>query len=608
MIPSPQDPRTQRTPSEPSQPDPSPSKAVPPQRPCHDKPPEPPPTGLAADAGGHDRPRAGVPGWREAEWEAFRERMRTERSEARARAATALTVFLVEGDGSGACEPLAGDDEALFELGVLAERWSRGLAGLVARAFGEFVAARRARPDLVGSGRALVGDLPVEEYLAEEVGAELRMPRSQAAGALHDATALVERLPATLAALEAGAVDGERAHTMAVLTDSLTDEEAGTVEQRVLARGGRSSRAAFRRAARRAVAAVDPDAVARRTRAAREDRRTWLQPHDDGTVDVGMTVPAELGLAVRQRVAALARRARGPQDTRSVEQVRADVMLALLLGVPTGDLAANEGRAVPVEVRVTVAASTLAGLDEMPGELSGYGGIPASVARELAEFGHWRKLLYDPVDGTLLGVGRSSVPDRQAAASCHDAGRRVPLPGLFAAGRVVRPRPHGRPRARWRHRGVQSRAAVPPAPPPEGRRFGLAAGADQPWALHLVQPGRAGLPRRTRTTLARRRAYAGRTGDGKGHGDGEGHGDGLSRGRSGRPPPWRTRPRSMASRWCRAAVLTARKPRSRAGGLDQNGPAGNRTVGAGGRRTYVATRVDDQPDCAGGPDCALPHP
>ena len=51
---------------------------------------------------------------------------------------------------------------------------------------------------------------------------------------------------------------------------------------------------------------------------------------------------------------------------------------------------------------------TLLGLAEHPGELVGYGPIPASVARKLAADGAWRRWVTDPVSGYLLDYGTST--------------------------------------------------------------------------------------------------------------------------------------------------------------------------------------------------------
>jgi hypothetical protein len=45
-------------------------------------------------------------------------------------------------------------------------------------------------------------------------------------------------------------------------------------------------------------------------------------------------------------------------------------------------------------------------LDEQPGELAGYGPIPAPLARALAQDATWRRILTDPA-GRPIEVGRS---------------------------------------------------------------------------------------------------------------------------------------------------------------------------------------------------------
>ncbi|WP_217617033.1 HNH endonuclease signature motif containing protein [Cellulomonas sp. GbtcB1] len=58
------------------------------------------------------------------------------------------------------------------------------------------------------------------------------------------------------------------------------------------------------------------------------------------------------------------------------------------------------------EVRVTINASTLLGLDDQPADLDGHGPIDAVRARALAAGGVWRRLVTDPVTRRLLDVGR----------------------------------------------------------------------------------------------------------------------------------------------------------------------------------------------------------
>jgi len=55
-----------------------------------------------------------------------------------------------------------------------------------------------------------------------------------------------------------------------------------------------------------------------------------------------------------------------------------------------------------------MAHSTLIGADDHPAELVGIGPIPASLAREAAADSVWRRLITDPLSGTLLDHGRTT--------------------------------------------------------------------------------------------------------------------------------------------------------------------------------------------------------
>jgi hypothetical protein len=53
-------------------------------------------------------------------------------------------------------------------------------------------------------------------------------------------------------------------------------------------------------------------------------------------------------------------------------------------------------------VRVTVPASVLLGLDDAPGDLEGFGPIPAETARLIATDATWQRLVTDTVTGVLV--------------------------------------------------------------------------------------------------------------------------------------------------------------------------------------------------------------
>jgi hypothetical protein len=98
-----------------------------------------------------------------------------------------------------------------------------------------------------------------------------------------------------------------------------------------------------------------------------------------------------------------------PMDAHRADAITA---IAAMFLETSEDLVMSHGR--PVTVNLTIDLPTLLGLAENPGQLSGYGAIPASVARELAADGKWRKFITDPTTGNLLDFGRDSYIPPQA--------------------------------------------------------------------------------------------------------------------------------------------------------------------------------------------------
>jgi hypothetical protein len=113
-------------------------------------------------------------------------------------------------------------------------------------------------------------------------------------------------------------------------------------------------------------------------------------------------LPAATATAIYDKINQYARLAHTADDERDAGQRRADAFTDLLLG----GLGERDG-GVPVRINVTLAASTLLGLDGKPAELAGYGPIPAPLARDLAADGTWRRLLTDPESGMLRDYGRT---------------------------------------------------------------------------------------------------------------------------------------------------------------------------------------------------------
>src|SRR5262249_208428 len=174
-------------------------------------------------------------------------------------------------------------------------------------------------------------------------------------------------------------------------------------EAAVLPKAGGQNTTQLARAAGRAVARLDPAGAAARHQERKKERRVQMLPGEDGMAELRAFLPAADAMRIHRLLSLYAGAARSAGEGRSTDQLRADALCDLLLDPRFGVL-----RSSGVQVQVTVALTTLMGLDEQPGELAGYGPIPAPLARELAGDGTWRRLVTDPLSGQLLDYGRTT--------------------------------------------------------------------------------------------------------------------------------------------------------------------------------------------------------
>lgn len=140
----------------------------------------------------------------------------------------------------------------------------------------------------------------------------------------------------------------------------------------------------------------------KRFRRAFAERSARLSDHGDGmaSLTIGNTVDRVQLADYRLTLAAQALRREG--DQRTIEQLRADLAIGLLLGTCTVAAGTVTFHPVPAYARpvvnVTVPIQTLMGLSDEPGVLSGNEVIPASLARIIAQdpTSAWYRMLTDP--------------------------------------------------------------------------------------------------------------------------------------------------------------------------------------------------------------------
>ncbi|WP_203756268.1 HNH endonuclease signature motif containing protein [Cellulomonas chitinilytica] len=291
--------------------------------------------------------------------------------------------------------------------------------------------------------RELVARTPPQhvQWVSDEIACALATTR-RTADRMIDLAVSLNRFPALDDGLLAGRLDARKAHV-------ILDETAGAPRELTAAVVGAASHAAgsltvpqLRAQVRHTVLRAAPEHAETRCATARAERRVVLEPADDAMAWIKAYLPAEEAVAVFTVLDALADRAdtasssasrarparpwqqpttSTPTAAERVDQRRADafsdVFLAILdssNGLDGAPLPRRHG--MRPAVNVTVAATTLLGLDEVPATIPGYGAIPAPLARRLAQDGTWRRILTDPTDGSVRERGSTTYRPGAALA------------------------------------------------------------------------------------------------------------------------------------------------------------------------------------------------
>ena len=230
---------------------------------------------------------------------------------------------------------LAGIDRSRVgadELHDLCQARLRLLAHVQAQLLADVWETGRATRKPAGSlGRAE----DVDEFSGDELAWTLAWSRSYTHSQLLLAQQLFSRLPAVYAALLAGRIDVVKAEAFIGVLYDLDDEAARRVADRLLDRADRWTLSDLRERLRYHAGRADPTAAKKRyqRKVANRDVRAHADP--DGTACLaGSNLPPDQALAAQNRVARLARAARATGDPRTLAQLRADALLALLAGVP----------------------------------------------------------------------------------------------------------------------------------------------------------------------------------------------------------------------------------------------------------------------------------
>jgi hypothetical protein len=308
----------------------------------------------------------------------------------------------------------------------------------------------------------------VDEAEREDVSSALRLSAGTAQMRIDVARTLVNHLPNTCSALATGELSAAHAtviakETAAAIRDGLSEFAIFSIEEKAIAHAEFHTPSQVAQQVRSAIAKFAPATFEEVVEKARDSRRVSCYNDVDGMSTVVAILPAADAQTVMKAIEAFIIKGSAAweisndskssesktsgshsassntsgsntsgsntsgsntsgsntsgsknSDTRSADMKRADALTSLAgfaLAASSEDVALHRR---PITVNVTIDLPTLLGLSENPGQLAGYGAIPASVARALASDGKWKRFITDPQTGALLDYGRETYQPPQA--------------------------------------------------------------------------------------------------------------------------------------------------------------------------------------------------
>jgi hypothetical protein len=280
------------------------------------------------------------------------------------------------------------------------------------------VALVRAHAEMVGKvdfGYRLLAN----RSFRAEIAVALRISERAAENLIGYSRVLVDAFPATLAAVESGAISWQHATVIADELGGLEQRARSELEKLALEQASELTANKLGRLIRQARDTRNPETIPERHKVARQFRDVEVADGRDGLATLFLTASAGHVHAIFNKATAAAKAADGPLEDRTLAQRRADILIHMLLatvdGVPFGvvpDEWDDENfvqwyRGIKAEVVVSVPVLTLLGQSDEPATLDGWCPIDPDTARILAGSAKsFIRVLTHPESGTVLSVGR----------------------------------------------------------------------------------------------------------------------------------------------------------------------------------------------------------
>lgn len=248
----------------------------------------------------------------------------------------------------------------------------------------------------------------VDEYAADELRPALGWTRRAADRFLALALDVTERFPLVLTEMKRGRIDAPKARVIVATLTHLENHQIAEITGNQLADAAEKTTGELGARLRRAAITVDPLSAQKRYERGLKERFVELFSNEDGTANLtAYRLPVLEANRAMRHINQLAHSSKTRGDHRNIDQLRADTFLDLLCGTAGPNRGteerAGQNRRNTVDIRVDL--TTLARLDDNPGEIPGWGPVIAEIARRAADPDQiWQTTIVDEY-GKIVSVG-----------------------------------------------------------------------------------------------------------------------------------------------------------------------------------------------------------
>ncbi|MGZ0067122.1 DUF222 domain-containing protein [Microbacterium arborescens] len=276
--------------------------------------------------------------------------------------------------------------------------------------------------------RGMASDMELRSVAAEAAGMA-RLTDRRLQGEIDHAMTVIDDYPAVFDAWVQRRIERGHVDVVVRVGAGVPDEVRDSFAEAAVAVCERDVPSRVRGALEALAAKLHPQAFTERHKTAAAERCVRVLHGTDGMSNLVANLPTVIAAGMLDRLTQMgqsvkdARVTTGPEggadaagsgepaDTRTMDQLRADILGDLVLGgAPVVDPTYGTDRpgglgAIRARVQVAVTAETLMGKDENPAEAVGAGLIDADTARELAgQVSEWDRLFIDPVTRTPVEI------------------------------------------------------------------------------------------------------------------------------------------------------------------------------------------------------------